>query len=105
MSSVVDSSGEEGLASLVVVASLVGWWEGEAVVGVVMMAAAAAVVVVVVVVDMVDIVMTMVFAVRMGGGDVRRYAVDELVGVGFVVRKLVRRVNEVLVLVSGQIGS
>jgi hypothetical protein len=104
MSSVVDSSGEEGLASLVVVASLVGWWEGEALVVVVMMAAAA-VVVVVVVVDMVDIVMTIVLAVRMGGGDVRRKAVDELVGVGFVVRKLVRRVNEVLVLVSGQIGS
>jgi hypothetical protein len=97
MSSVVDSSGEEGVASLVVVASLVGWWEGVALVVVVM--------VVLVVVDMVDMVMTVVFVVRVGGGDMCRYVVDELVGVDFVVRKLIWRVNEDLVLVNGQIGS
>jgi hypothetical protein len=96
MSSVVDSSGEEGAAWLVVVASLVGWWEGVALV---------VVVVVLVVVDMVDMVMTVVFVVRVGGGDMCRYVVDELVGVDFVVRKLIWRVNEDLVLVNGQIGS
>jgi hypothetical protein len=46
-----------------VVAPLAGWWEG------------GPLVVVVVVVDMVDMVMTVVFVVRVGGGDVRRYTV------------------------------
>jgi hypothetical protein len=67
MSSVVDSWGVVGGASLVVGASLVGWGVGVALVVVV--------VVVLVVVDMVDMVMTVVFVVRVGGGDVRRYTV------------------------------